>query len=435
MPHALQGPEVSPAGVAPGAAKVQEANPAQTHGTGEGNDASFGLWPGRGSCNRGPQGPATRPVKARVDAIQGGMSARVVLLLSFLIAVTIGVRAHDPGLSTAQADLREGAVFITNGYAPADVQEYLPMTLRRDGSWTQEDFEAAHEALIGVAPDLWEVRTGGRRLTPASVRVELLPEDNVSFFLVFRGVVSGERLTLRAPRLAELPNNHRQFLVVADARGTVVGRKLLSLRDATLEVDPGAAETGAPAAAATFWGFVWLGVEHIWIGYDHLLFLFALLIVCRSFRSIVGIISCFTLAHSITLALATFDLVNLPPRVVEAAIAGSIVYVGLENLWRRGQEPRGRWLVTFGFGLVHGFGFASVLRGLGIASGSQGIALPLFAFNLGVELGQVAVAAIVLPVIWRLRRSSGFVRRGVPALSAVVALAGFYWLLERTLLG
>jgi hypothetical protein len=105
----------------------------------------------------------------------------------------------------------------------------------------------------------------------------------------------------------------------------------------------------------------------------------------------------------------------------------------VENVWRRGEEPRGRWALTFGFGLIHGFGFASVLRDLGVGGGAQGIAMPLFTFNLGVELGQIAIAAVVLPLVWQLRKHEGFRRRGVPALSALVALAGLYWLLERTL--
>ena len=97
-----------------------------------------------------------------------------------------------------------------------------------------------------------------------------------------------------------------------------------------------------------------------------------------------------------------------------------------------GEEPRGRWALTFGFGLIHGFGFASVLRDLGVGGAGGGIALPLFTFNLGVELGQIVIAAAVLPVVWRLRKNEKFVARGVPALSAAVALAGLYWLLERT---
>src|SRR4030095_11994348 len=101
-------------------------------------------------------------------------------------------------------------------------------------------------------------------------------------------------------------------------------------------------------------------------------------------------------------------IVHLPSRLVEPAIAASIVFVGVENLWRRGDEPRGRWALTFAFGLIHGFGFASVLRDLGVGAGAQGIVMPLFTFNLGVELGQVAIASVVLPIVWQLRKTEGF---------------------------
>jgi hypothetical protein len=164
-----------------------------------------------------------------------------------------------------------------------------------------------------------------------------------------------------------------------------------------------------------------------------MLFLLALLAVCASFRASVRVISCFTLGHSLTLALATLDWINLPARLAEPLIAVSIVYVGVENLVRRGAEPRGRGALTFGFGLIHGFGFASVLRELGVGVNGSGLALPLFSFNLGVELGQIAIAAVVLPLLWQLRKQEWFLRRGVPAISALVALAGLYWLVARTL--
>lgn len=330
---------------------------------------------------------------------------------------------------------------MTTGFAPADAQEFLPLSARRDGSWTQEDFEQVQAQLLAMAPQLWEVRAGERVFKATEARVELLPEDNVSFTLVFPDAGNADRLLLRAPRIPDLPGGHRQFVIVSDASGSVITKKLLSARDMTLEVSlavaghDGATGSGKVGDAPTFWGFVWLGVEHIWLGYDHLLFLFALLLVCRSFRSIVGIVSCFTLAHSLTLALATFEVMRLPSRLVEAAIAASIVYVGVENLLRRGAEPRGRWALTFAFGLVHGFGFASVLRDLGVGRGGQGVAMPLFSFNLGVEVGQVVIAAVVLPLLWQLRKRGAFVRRGVPILSAIVALAGTYWLLQRTVLG
>ena len=351
------------------------------------------------------------------------------------------VRAHDPGLSTAQGELRADAFVLATGFAPADAQLFLPASARTDEKWTELEFETVHELLLKVAPQLWDVRAGESVLAPRSTKVELLPGDNVSFHLEFARPRDAGKLTLRAIKLGELPPGHRQFVMVSDERGSVIAKKLLSARDVTLEVKlpgfPGAdaaAAADTPSDAPTFWGFIKLGVEHIWTGYDHLLFLFALLVVCRSFRSIVGIVSCFTVAHSLTLALATLEVVTLPSRLVEAAIAASIVFVGVENLLRRGEEPPGRWALTFAFGLVHGFGFASVLRDLGVGRGGDGIAMPLFTFNLGVEIGQIAIAAIVLPIVWQLRKRPSFVKRGVPVLSVLVATAGMYWLLERTVL-
>jgi len=138
-------------------------------------------------------------------------------------------------------------------------------------------------------------------------------------------------------------------------------------------------------------------------------------------------------AHSITLALAALEIVSIPGRIVEPLIAASIVFVGIENLIRR-EDPRARKTLTFLFGLVHGFGFATALRELGLGATGKDLLVPLFSFNLGVEIGQVSVAAAVLPLLWWLRRAPSFTPRWMPALSAVVASAGLYWLLERTVL-
>ena len=351
----------------------------------------------------------------------------VIALL--VCCLTANVRAHDPGISTAQGELRSDSLIITTGFAPADAQFLLPVEQRSENKWTESDFETVRPHLMVVAPLIWDVRSGETRLVPRDAKVELLPEDNVSFRLVFPRGPENRSLTLRAPKIPDLPSGHRQFVVISDERGSMLTKKLLKAQDFVLEVPAG----GSPTDFPTTWEFIKLGVEHIWTGYDHLLFLFALLVVCRSFRSSVAIISCFTLAHSLTLALATLNVVNLPSRWVEAAIAASIVFVGAENLWRRGEEPRGRWALTFAFGLIHGFGFASVLRDLGVGSGSQGIGLPLFTFNLGVELGQIAIAAVLLPIVWQLRKREWFVRRGVAVLSILVTGAGLFWLLQRTI--
>ena len=360
----------------------------------------------------------------------------------FWLATAVCGWAHDPGISSADVTLSEGRIEVTTGFAPLDAEQLVPAELRTAQRMTEVEFQRIRGQLEAIAPRLWEVRADDRVLAPEGTGVELLPGDNVSFRASFPRPGAAERVTLRATQLGELPAGHRQFVIVSDERGSALTKKLLRAGDDTIAVSGRGDANGADAAseasaeatnAPTFFGFVWLGIEHIWIGYDHLLFLFALLVVCRSFRSIVAIITCFTLAHSLTLALATFEVVTLPSRFVEAAIAATIVFVGVENLVRRDREPPGRWALTFAFGLIHGFGFAGVLRELGVGGGR--VALPLLSFNLGVELGQIAIAAAVLPAVWWLRKKEKFVRVGVPALSIAVALAGAYWLLERTVLG
>jgi hydrogenase/urease accessory protein HupE len=187
-----------------------------------------------------------------------------------------------------------------------------------------------------------------------------------------------------------------------------------------------------PANNTSFFRFLVVGVEHILTGYDHLAFLLALLLAGGTLRSNAKIITSFTVAHSLTLALATLGLVNISPAVVEPLIAVSVVFVGVENLIRR--RFAARWLVTFGFGLVHGLGFASTLRELGIGALGARSAIPLLSFNLGVELAQIAIAALVLPLVWRLEQRPAFTLRHVPALSLLITLAGVYWFVARTLI-
>jgi hypothetical protein len=164
-----------------------------------------------------------------------------------------------------------------------------------------------------------------------------------------------------------------------------------------------------------------------------LLFLCGLLIVCRKFSSVAVIITCFTIAHSVTLALAALNVVNIPSRIVEPLIAATIVFVGVENLMRTG-EPSGRWMLTFAFGLIHGFGFAGALKAVGLGRSGASLLVPLFSFNLGVETGQITVAALVLPVLWKLREMPVFSRYGRQVVSAAVVVMGAYWFIQRTLL-
>jgi len=175
------------------------------------------------------------------------------------------------------------------------------------------------------------------------------------------------------------------------------------------------------------WSFVRLGVEHILTGYDHLLFLLGLLLRGGGWLVLTKIITAFTLAHSVTLALAVLDVVVLPDRLVEAVIALSIAGVAAESLVPRPLVAR-RWLVSFCFGLVHGFGFSSALRELGLPA--QGLALSLLGFNVGVELGQAMVVAIALPAL-ALLRTTRWEPRMVWSSSLAILLVGVVLFVER----
>lgn len=172
--------------------------------------------------------------------------------------------------------------------------------------------------------------------------------------------------------------------------------------------------------------FAALGVEHIFLGYDHVLFLLALIVVGGRLLSLVKVVTAFTVAHSITLCLAALEIVHLPSEWIEAGIALSIVYVAAENFWLKRSDYR--WTITFAFGLVHGFGFANVLRELGLPT--HGLVASLFAFNAGVEIGQIGIVALVFPLIAWLGRQS-YQRTVVLVVSAVIGLFGLGWFVER----
>jgi hypothetical protein len=186
-----------------------------------------------------------------------------------------------------------------------------------------------------------------------------------------------------------------------------------------------------PAWHEAFSSFVRLGFLHILEGTDHLLFLFCLIIPFRRFRELVLLVTSFTLAHSVTLVASAYgvapDALWFPP-LVETLIATSIVYMALENIV--GGKVRRRWLITFGFGLVHGFGFSFALRETLQFAGSH-LLTSLLAFNLGVELGQLLVLAVLLPLLSFLFHHVVAERTGTVILSALVAHTGWHWMVAR----
>ncbi len=179
--------------------------------------------------------------------------------------------------------------------------------------------------------------------------------------------------------------------------------------------------------------FVASGVHHIFIGPDHILFIVGLMLLGGSVGRLLKIVTGFTIAHSITLTLATLGILNPPSRVIEPLIALSIVYVGLDNLRAKPGRRDLRAHLAFAFGFVHGFGFASVLREFGLPGKSIGWAL--FSFNAGVEIGQACIIVLVAPLMAFLRRIAPEAARRVAQVgSVVVAAAGLWWFIERVFL-
>ncbi len=346
----------------------------------------------------------------------------------FFLCLAAPVFAHDPGLSSANLRLDAGEISAVVTYNERDISSVLgetPEAVTANGPGIRPKLEAlARRALT--------LEAGGREIASATVVTGVDQNKNVEFTYTYERPSNLGELTVHSALLPEMPFGHRQAFAAVDPSGKEIARSLLSNRETTAKVTPGVV---APSANHSFLDFLLLGIRHILTGYDHLLFLFGLLIVCRNLREAGLLITCFTIAHSITLALSTFGLVQLQSRWVESAIAASILYVGAENLIRRGTYFRGRWLLTFTFGLVHGLGFASVLREMGVANSGRAAIVPLVAFNSGVEIGQLCVAAIILPLILHFRKHPRFLRVGVPACSAVVAIAGACWLVQRTFFG
>ncbi len=175
------------------------------------------------------------------------------------------------------------------------------------------------------------------------------------------------------------------------------------------------------------------GVEHIFLGFDHIAFLVAVLLWARRFWDVFTIVTAFTVAHSITLTLAALDLVVVSSALVEPAIAATIVIVALENFLSR--EVAGRWRWTFALGLVHGFGFAAALDEMGLPE--DALPLALASFNLGIEIGQLAIVAVLLPLLWAVDAQFGRGRRHarppgfVWSVSAAIAALGAWWFVER----
>jgi hydrogenase/urease accessory protein HupE len=282
--------------------------------------------------------------------------------------------------------------------------------------------EAAARALL--LPRL-ALKADGRLLTPEWLNAEILADrQSVRYHLRYpltspAGVVSIS--TVMFP----YDPAHQTFINVYEGDTLLPWQAILDANHPDTEYIAGTRQ-GVFAVIAKF---IPSGIHHILIGPDHLLFLVGLLLLGGSLRRLAMVVTAFTVAHSITLSLAALNILNPPARLIEPAIALSIVYVGADNLLAQGGRDMRTW-IAFAFGFIHGFGFANVLREMGLPPRALGWSL--FSFNLGVEIGQLLVVVLVASAFAALRsRSEWAGRQLVFAGSIIVMIAGAFWFVER----
>jgi hypothetical protein len=338
-----------------------------------------------------------------------------------------------------------------------DLDDLMGLDANADGFVVWGEVKARESDLFRYVRERVRFSADGKEWSgsQAQLMADQRPEGNYAVFRFAGALSPASRLRVDYSAFAERDPLHRSLAKFSGGKEDQTA--VLGAAFPSCEFDL----EGSGDRASSFVGFLREGVHHIWTGYDHLAFLFALLLPAvlkrseagwvpvASFRiaatQILKIVTAFTAAHSVTLALAAFEVVRLPGRLVEASIAASILVAvagnfrskagtagdsptgflnGLLRIWR--ENPAA---VAFFFGLIHGFGFAGVLGEMGLKGG--GIAVPLVAFNAGVEAGQVACVLLFLPVAFALRSTVFYRRWFMPAGSALIALLACAWMTDR----
>jgi len=339
-------------------------------------------------------------------------------------------QAHQVGLSRGVYTVDGATVAAELTFARGELRGLAP-AVDRDGDGVLGDDELAGggAALAEVVAGT-EVAADGQACPGTLVRARLTEEDGAALDVRYACPESPQTLTLTWSLFSkDLALGHRhlaQFVLPGAGPEDSLAEPVLHARAPAATVT--IAGEGGEAPAWPVSAYFELGVEHILIGTDHLVFLLGLVVVGGRLRSLVAVITAFTLGHSLSLALATLGVWTPDASWVEPAIALSIAYVGLENFFV--PDAAGRWRITLPFGFIHGFGFAGVLAELGLPAGEVGPALLLF--NLGVEAGQLAVLTLVLPLLMLLGRLPGYKKvQGARWISAAIVVAGLGWFVER----
>lgn len=369
------------------------------------------------------------------------MRAWWILLAALALSCAAPAHAHKASDSYLNLEVRGERIEGRWDIALRDLEMAVGLDGNGDGLLTWDEVRGQHPAIAAYALSRLKLSSGGAEC-PLQVTQQLVDShtDGSYTVLMLRGACPGavEKLDLHYTLLSELDPQHRGLLALR--HDASVTSRVLGPDNARQEF-----VLAEPQPWQQFTDYVKQGVWHIWIGFDHILFLLSLLLPAvmlyrdrewvgrEGFRNagmdVVKVVTAFTLAHSLTLSLAALGVLALPSRLVESAIAASVIVAALNNL--RPLYQRGRVLFAFGFGLLHGFGFASVLADLGLPQGA--LLLSLVGFNVGVELGQLAIVAVFLPLAWWLRNGLFYRRVVMLGGSVAIALVAAVWLLERAL--
>jgi hydrogenase/urease accessory protein HupE len=367
-----------------------------------------------------------------------------ILVLSALALLAAPAAAHAVGLSRGEYVLAGPMVTAELVFSRRELAGVVDgLDADADGAVDAAELERGKAALTRAIVDRIDVEGGGARCPGTLDDARLAEEDGLVVHATFRCASPPEKVTVDLAVLEDLPFGHRHLARAVSAGAAIAPVLFRSHRSFEIlagplagargSEGPGAAPAGAappgppPAQDSGKLALFLMGVQHILTGYDHLVFLLGLVLVGGRVRSLVTVVTAFTVAHSMTLAVAVLGVWSPSPRIVEPAIALSIAYVGVENFFV--EDAHRRWRITFPFGLIHGFGFAGALREIALPRSEVPAALVLF--NLGVEAGQLAVLALVLPLVLWARKRAWFRDVGVKAISAAIVLLGTIWFVLR----
>jgi hydrogenase/urease accessory protein HupE len=358
--------------------------------------------------------------------LRSNVLAACVVFALFLVAAG-SADGHTVGISRGDYRVLGADVTTDLVFARPEVAGAIPgLDVNHDGTLSQSEVDAGRAAIENAFILGLGVRSQADSCRGVLQDAALTEEDGVLIRAVFHCKAEVETVTFNLNFLAALSHGHRHL--AAATAGSTTAHAAAYAGNSEFKVT---VLRGSNVVAATWTDAVWplfcLGIEHILTGYDHLVFLLGLILISNRVRPLLLVITAFTVAHSITLGVSTLQLWSPGTRFVEPAIALSIAYIGVEN-WFVKDVSR-RWLITFPFGLIHGFGFAGALRQISLPH--KEIPLALLSFNVGVEAGQFAVLIVTLPVIFWLRRHRWFLDRGVHAVSGAIAFAGILWFLVR----